>query len=94
MGGAPKLSPVEHPCVSEDDVQASPIINVSIFDVACTELQVLSAGRAGGRMEKCLKCWCISFMYFTRLRLCLLTPAQVRKEQDGLVHQADCSFLP
>ena len=36
----------------------------------------------------------VGFMYFTELRSCSLTPAQVRKEQDGLVHQADCSFLP
>ena len=42
----------------------------------------------------CLELLVHSFMYFTRLRLRLLTPAQVRKEQDGLVHQADCSFLP
>ena len=40
-------------------------------------------------------CFVGAFIYvFTRLRLCPLTPAQVRKEQDGLVHQADCSFLP
>ena len=36
----------------------------------------------------------VGFMYFTELRSCSLTLAQVRKEQDGLVHQADCSFLP
>ena len=35
----------------------------------------------------------VGCMYFAELRFCPLTPAQVRKEQDGLVHQADCSFL-